>query len=202
MTENLLGWLVEIPAWASAAVLMLLSAVENIFPPIPADVAVALGAFLAQRAGRSALLLGTLCWLANCASAAGIYAVARALGPAFLERGLGRRIVPPVALAAIRAAYERHGALGIFLSRFLPGFRAGVLPFAGVVGLKPLRALVPAMAASAIWYAAIVSAATLLGLSWPALRALLERTNALLGAIALGVVALLAWWLWRRGRRL
>jgi membrane protein DedA with SNARE-associated domain len=201
VTENLLVWLASVPAWASAAALMLLSALENVFPPVPADVAVACGAFLAQRAGRSALLLGTLCWLANCVSAAGVYAFARARGPGFVERGLGRRLMPPVALAAIRAAYARHGALGIFLSRFLPGLRAGVLPFAGIVGLTPLRALTPALLSSAIWYALIVAAATLFGLSWPALRSLLERANALLALLALAAVALVGFSLWRKSTR-
>jgi membrane protein DedA with SNARE-associated domain len=168
---------------------------------VPADVAVALGAFLTQRTGRSTLLLGTLCWLANTTSSAGMYFFARAYGPDFFVRGWGRRLVPAAALETLRRAYARHGMAGIFFSRFLPGLRAGVTPFAGVVGLAPLRALVPAASASAIWYALIVGAATTLGLSWPVLRALLERLNATLGLIALVVTLAFGIWLWRRLRR-
>ena len=61
--------------------------------------------------------------------------------------------MPPEVLAALEEAYARWGTAGIFLSRFLPGLRAAVPPFAGVAGLSPARALVPAAVASAIWYA-------------------------------------------------
>jgi membrane protein DedA with SNARE-associated domain len=200
VTESLLGWLAGLPTTAAYAVLAVFSALENVFPPVPADVAVALGAFLAQRTGRSTLLLGTICWFANTASSAGMYFFARAYGPGFFTRGWGRHLVPAAALVALRRAYERHGALGIFVSRFLPGLRAGVTPFAGVVGLTPWRALVPAAAASAIWYTLIVGAATSLGLSWPAVRAFLERFNAALGVVAAVTTLALGFWLWRKIR--
>ena len=45
--------------------------------------------------------------------------------------------MPPEAIAALENAYARHGEAGIFFSRFLPGVRAAVTPFAGVVGMRP-----------------------------------------------------------------
>jgi membrane protein DedA with SNARE-associated domain len=200
VTERLLAWLVSLPPVGAYAVLVVLSAVENVFPPVPADVAVALGAFVAQRAGHSTLLLGLLCWLGNTASSAGMYVFARRYGPEFFTKGWGRRLVPPAALALLHGAYERHGVAGIFASRFLPAIRAGVTPFAGVVGVSPVRALVPAAAASAIWYALLVVVASMLGLSWPLVRSVLDRAMSLLGAVGLLAAGLLALWLWRRVR--
>jgi membrane protein DedA with SNARE-associated domain len=201
VTEQLLGWLGAAPAPLAYAVLIALSALENIFPPVPADVAVALGAFFAQRTGRSTLLLGVLCWLANTASAAGVYALARWRGPAFFTSGFGAKLLPPAALDALRDAYARHGIAGIFVSRFLPAVRAGVTPFAGVVGLPPGRALVPAAAASAIWYAALVGVASALGLDWPTVRGVIERANIALGVLAGIALVAVVLWLVRRTRR-
>jgi membrane-associated protein len=201
MTQTLLDWLIAVSPGVSLVVLLSLSALENIFPPVPADVAVALGVFLAQRTGRSTVLLGTLCWLANTASSVGMYLLARSYGPEFFGSGWGRHLVPRAALETLRGAYERHGMLGIFLSRFLPGIRAGVTPFAGVVGLAPLRALVPAALASAIWYALIVLAATALGLEWSAVRRLIDRANSLLGLAAVAATLALLVWLIMRSRR-
>src|SRR5262245_51789617 len=115
------------------AILMLLSALENVFPPVPADVAVALGAFLAQRGETSAVLIGLLCWLANTATAAGMFFVGRAYGESFFKTGWPSKLLPPPAMKALADAFERYGVVGIFLSRFLPGVRAAVTPFAGVV---------------------------------------------------------------------
>jgi membrane protein DedA with SNARE-associated domain len=198
--DQFLDWLSALPTPLTYAVLALLSALENVFPPVPADVAVALGAFLAQRGEVSAPVLGLLCWLANCGSAAAVYAVARRRGEALFSAGPGRRLMPPAAFAAVRDAYDRHGIAGIFVSRFLPGVRAAVLPFAGVVGLSPARALVPAMAASALWYAALIVAGSSLGLGWETVRGLVEDANRVLGLIGLAALAAFVLWLVRRSR--
>jgi membrane protein DedA with SNARE-associated domain len=199
--EAFLQWVSGLPGIAVYVVLIVLSAVENVFPPVPADVAVVLGAFLARQGTVSAPLLGLLCWLGNTASSAGMYLYARRHGRRFFESGWPRRFMPPVAMAELERAYARHGVYGIFLSRFLPGIRAAVTPFAGVVGMPAARALVPAASASAIWYAFLVAAGYLLGESWPHARALLDQANRVLAAIAIVAVALLFLWLWRRARR-
>ena len=197
MLERLLDALASLPLVPTYLALMALSALENVFPPVPADVAVALGAFLAQRGEVSPVPLGVLCWLANSASSAAMYFLARRHAQVF-RAGWGRKLLSPAALAAIQKAYDRHGVLGIFLSRFLPGVRAAVTPFAGVVGMSPLKALLPAAAASALWYAGIVAAGSALGLQWEAVRRLIEQANSALGLVALAATAAAAVWLWRR----
>jgi membrane protein DedA with SNARE-associated domain len=199
--ERLLDALASLPLVPTYLVLMALSALENVFPPVPADTAVALGAFLARRGEVSVVPLAALCWLANVGSAAGTYALARRHGRGFFRDGWGRKMMPPEVLAALEEAYERWGVAGIFLSRFLPGLRAAVTPFAGVAGLSPTRALVPAAAASAIWYAFLAFAGYELAQNWDAVKALVADTNRALGIAALVLAGAAAAWLWRRSRR-
>jgi membrane protein DedA with SNARE-associated domain len=201
VAERFLEWVSGLSSPAIYAILVLLSAVENVFPPVPADVAVLLGAFLSHRGLTSAPLVGVLCWLANTASSAGMYFYARAHGRRFFQEGWPRRFMPPRTLRALEQAYARHGAYGIFLSRFLPGIRAGVTPFAGVVGISPLRALVPSAAASAIWYAFLVAAGAVLGLNLEAAKGLLNSANRILGLLSAVALLLAAIWLWRHHRR-
>jgi membrane protein DedA with SNARE-associated domain len=179
---------------------MALSAVENVFPPVPADTAVALGAFLARRGEVSVVPLAVLCWLANVASAAAAYVVARRHGPAFFREGWGRKVVAPGVLAALEEAYARWGTAGIFLTRFLPGLRAAVTPFAGVAGVGATRALVPAAAASAIWYAFLAYAGYTLAENWAAVKTVVGDANRALGLLAAAAAIAIAAWLWRRAR--
>ena len=201
MLERLLDALASLPLVPTYLVLMALSALENVFPPVPADTAVALGAFLARRGEVSVVPLAALCWLANVGSAAGTYVLARRHGRGFFRDGWGRKMMPPEVLSALEEAYERWGVAGIFLSRFLPGLRAAVTPFAGVAGLPPARALVPAAAASAIWYAFLAFAGYELAQNWDAVKALVADTNRALGIAALVLGGAAAAWLWRRSRR-
>jgi membrane protein DedA with SNARE-associated domain len=199
--DAFLDWVLALPPGPTYGVLALLAALENVLPPVPADVALALGAFLAGRGEVAAWPLGLLCWTTNQASAAAVYFLARKKGPSFVSHGLGRRLLPPKAMAALRPAGERYGIVAIFVSRFLPGLRAAVLPFAGVVGVPPLRALVPAGAASAIWYAFLVGAGMSLGKNLDAVRRAVEDANRLLSLVALVVTVFFAAWLWQRTRR-
>jgi membrane protein DedA with SNARE-associated domain len=182
-------------------VIALLAALENIVPPVPADSVVALGAFLAAR-GASITLTGVYVatWIPNVASAIGMYWVARTLGRTFAEGRTGRRLLSPRTFAALERAYQRHHLWGIFVSRFLPGYRAVVPPFAGVVGLGAFRALVPVALASGIWYAFLTWLAHRVGTDWPRLQRLLGHVSWWLGAAAVVVTVLLVWavWAWRR----
>jgi len=201
MLDRILDALASLPIVPTYLVLMVLSALENVFPPVPADTAVALGAFLARRGEVSVVPLAGLCWLANVGSAAWTYYFARTHGPAFFRDGWGRKLMTPGVMAALEEAYGRWGTVGIFLSRFLPGVRAAVTPFAGIAGLSPLRALVPAALASAIWYALLAAAGYTVAHNWEAVKSLVADTNRVLGLVALGAGAAFALWLWRRSRR-
>ena len=200
MAERLLDWVSGLPTVAVYLVLAGLSCVENVFPPVPADVAVVFGAFLSRRGITSAPLLGAVCWLANTASSAGMYFLARARGKKFFASGWPSKLLPPSSITALQRVYRKHGVVGIFVSRFLPGLRAAVTPFAGVVGMPPARALIPSAIASAIWYAFLVAVGAALGRNWDAAQRLLTSTNRILGIVGLVTAVLVGIWIWRRRR--
>lgn len=201
MLDAFLDWLAARPAALQYLILAALSALENVFPPVPADVAVALGALLAQRGEVSAVLLGVVCWLANTSTAVGMYYAGRVYGHDLLRLRWAQALMPPEALAALKEAYDTHGVFGVFVSRFLPGLRAAVTPFAGVVGMPPLKALLPAAIASGIWYAFLVFAGAALGLNWNAVKRLIEDANRYLGLLAVVATVAFGVWLYRRVRR-
>ena len=181
--------------------LMAVSALENVFPPVPADVAAALGAFWAARAGHSAVFVGTMCFVANQVSAIGVYAFARSKGDAILKSPMFVSLMPDDVQRAIARNIDRFGGLGIFVSRFLPGIRAAVLPFAAIHGLSPARALLPAASASLLWYAALTMVGSTLGLAYEDVRATVARLTEGLGVIGTTLLVAALFLLWRARKR-
>lgn len=131
-----------------------------------------------------------------------VYVLARRYGRRLFASRAGRRFVSPRSLAVIEREYLRFGVAGIFVARFLPGFRAMVAPFAGLAALGVARTLIPMGIASALWYGGITILGTALGAEWGTLERILHRVNSTLGIVGgLAALALLVWWMLRRRRR-
>ena len=199
MVQGILDWLTGLPTGALYSVLGLVAAIENVFPPFPADTVVAFGSFLAAR-GQGTLLgafLSTL--IGNLAGAAIMFLVGRRFGAEPLERRLGGQ----GATLKFRVFYDRYGVPSLFLSRFLPAVRAIVPPAAGALRIPMGRAMVLMGAASAIWYGVIAFLGYRVGDDWERLSALVRSSTRTMGLVASALVllALLMFWLRRRRGR-
>jgi membrane protein DedA with SNARE-associated domain/uncharacterized tellurite resistance protein B-like protein len=184
------------------SVLALLAAVENVLPPVPSDAAVALGAFLSNHGVTTPLGVFFVTWVANLAGAAGVYFAARRYGRRLFATSTGRRLLAPRSLAIIEREYLRFGVAGIFVSRFLPGLRAVVPPFAGLVNLSPARTLIPTGLASAVWYGSIIALGSVIGAEWGRINTILLQVNRTLGIATVVLIVIgVAWYVFRRQRR-
>ena len=173
------------------------AAVENVFPPVPADTFVLLGAFLSA-AGRANPWLVFACTLVpNVLSAVLVYHLARRWGDSFFEHPVGRWLLHPNQLQQIGTFYFTWGPAAIFLSRFLPAFRAMVPVFAGVTGLPLRRVLVPLVTASGLWYGAIILLGNFAGRNLGRLMELFSGANTVLLAVAGVLIGAFGLWWWR-----
>lgn len=177
----------------------LLAAVENIFPPIPADVLVAFGGFLAARTGASPWPSFLAVWLGNVAGALVMYAAGRRLGREWIARRFG--LLPgSEPEQRLTAWHARYGAGALFVSRFLPAVRAVVPPMAGALRFPPVGLAIAIASASAMWYGAITWVAFSTGDNWELVQLQLARLGRWSGVVALVLVAMggLLWWRRRR----
>jgi membrane protein DedA with SNARE-associated domain len=199
--DSLLLWLTSVPIGTLYVALAAVAAIENVFPPVPADTVVALGSFLAARGRGSVLAAFLATWFGNVSSAMVMYGLGRRYGAAKLERRLlGDKA--PGAEHRLQQLYGRYGVVALFASRFIPGIRALVPPFAGALRVPPLRAGIAIAGASAIWYGTVSYLGFTLGGNWQrVLRLVTEYGRILAGtAAALILVGVVIWR--RRSRRI
>lgn len=193
--SSILDWLGTVPVGVLYIVLGVAAAVENFFPPVPADSVVAVGSFLAARGNGSAVWAFVATWVGNIAGAMIMYGLGRRFGASRLERRLlGEK--SGQAERRLRAAYGRYGLGALFLSRFVPAVRAIVPPFAGALRVPPLRAFVAIGAASALWYGFVSWVGFRLGANWQVLNDTLQRYGLIAAAAAalLLLVGVAVWW--------
>jgi membrane protein DedA with SNARE-associated domain len=189
--EAVINWLSELPLGALYTAIGAISAIENIFPPFPADAVVAFGSFLAARGRASPYTTFLVAWLGNLGGASLMYYVGRRYGSsAFmsrLERWAGKG-----AEQRLMALYGRYGLPALFISRFLPAVRAVVPPFAGAMKLPPIPVAIAISAASGIWFAFITFIAYRAGSNWEELYATIVHSGTLIALGATGIALIAA----------
>jgi membrane protein DedA with SNARE-associated domain len=201
MIDRLLEWMMGLPHALVYVVMALIAAVENVFPPVPADVVALFGGFLAGRGSVSAWLAFAAVWGGNVAGAMLVYGLGRRYGTDFFRGRMGRHLLNPGQFATLGEFYDRHGAKVIFVSRFLPMFRAVVPIFAGTSKVGWVRTLVPLALASGLWYGAIVYLGATAGRNWTQIRATVEASGRWLFIAAAILAADVGLWWWRSRRR-
>jgi membrane protein DedA with SNARE-associated domain len=199
--SGFLQFLESLPPAPLYALIAALAALENFVPPVPADTAVALGAFLAGRGRLDAWAVFGVTWVANVGAGTAVYWLARRFGRPFFRGKFGRRLLSQRTIGHIEQQYQRHGTYGILLSRLLPVWRGVAMPFAGIAGVNPTRALVPLALASALWYGMLTYLVATLGTNLEAALALVTRVNHALAVMAFALLAALGVWAWRRLKR-
>jgi len=199
MNAGLIDWLSHVPLSVLYLLMAAFAAVENVFPPVPADTVVALGSWLAARGQGSAFWAFFATWVGNIAGAGAMYAVGRRHGTAWMHKrfpALGdekneRRL---------RELHGRYGAISLVLSRFIPGVRALVPPFAGALRISPVTTMLSLSLASAVWYGMVSYVAFRAGADWSTLMSRITRYGrfAAVGAAVIVAAGALGWWLRRR----
>jgi len=200
--SGLIGWLSHAPLALLYLIMAAFAAVENVFPPIPADTVVALGSWLAARGQGSPLWAFLSVWIGNIAGASAMYYVGRRHGTAWIERRFPK-IADEKSERRIRELHGKYGTASLFLSRFIPGVRALVPPFAGALRLPPVRSLASIAIASGIWYGLVSYLSFRAGAVWGALTGRIAYFGRWIAIGAAGIVAVgaLVWWMQRRRNR-
>jgi membrane protein DedA with SNARE-associated domain len=198
MLHSITTWLGNLPLGSLYTAIFALSAFENFFPPFPSDAVIAIGSLLADRAHGSPFTVFLLGWAGNVAGAGVTYTLGRKFGAKVFLRRI-ERFAGPDAEDRIRKLHKKYGVVGLFVSRFLPGVRAIVPPFAGAMRLPAFRVMFSVGAASAVWFALITFLAFRAGDNWDLLQKYMVRSGKVAGAVAILIVLVaVGFWLWRR----
>ncbi len=197
--QSIIDWLLTLPPSTLLPVMALLAAAENVFPPIPADVLIALGAFLAARSDASPIPAFLTVLFGNVAGAMAMYAVGRKYGATWTEKRFHLKHKES-ADDALSRMYDRYGLFALAIGRFIPGVRAIVAPFAGALRASFFGTLAAITLASGAWYGLITWLAFRAGSNWEELVKTVGRMGTITAVVAVVLIAGMGF-LWYRHRK-
>ncbi len=198
--SDLLAWLATLPDPLLYGAIALAAFAENIFPPLPADTVVALGAFVAARGNGTVVGVWGATMAGNIGGAMAMYGLGHRYGLPYLMQRFPA-LFPADATQRFADRFARQGMAAVVVSRFLPAVRALVPPVAGALGIGAVRALLAMSLASGAWYGLICVLAFRAGANADALLARIADQQRLVGLAALVVALMAVAVLWARRRR-
>jgi membrane protein DedA with SNARE-associated domain len=187
---SLLDWLAGLPAPLLYLALCVAAFAENVFPPLPADTVIALGAFVAARGSGTPVGVWLATMIGNLGGAMLLYGVGYKYGLPWLMKRFPR-LMPAGAAERVSERFATQGLLGVAISRFIPGVRAVVPPVAGALRIGAVRAAIAMTVASGIWYGLVCMLAYRAGSNADAFLARIAGQQRLVAIVA-GVLLLVA----------
>ncbi|MEV4624118.1 DedA family protein [Asanoa sp. NPDC049573] len=164
---GLTGWVAGVLDSLGAAGVGLLVALENLVPPIPSEIVLALGGFLASEGRMSLPIVIVAATAGSVVGALVLYWLGRSLGEDRLKRWLDH--IPLVDADDLDKAdkwFERHAGTAVLLGRCVPVVRSLISIPAGANHMPLPRFVAFTTLGSAVWNALFVGAGFALGARW------------------------------------
>ncbi len=161
-------WIVDIVRQSEYLGLFLLMLVENLFPPIPSELIMPMGGFLADQGELNLLGVVVAGTAGSYAGQISLYFLGRKVGEERFEawvesHGHWLAISPEEVKRAHAWLRERRGGVAVFLGRLLPGLRSLISLPAGMARMPLTRFLPWTLAGTALWTCLLTGAGLLLG---------------------------------------
>jgi membrane protein DedA with SNARE-associated domain len=203
MTSFFQDWLIPLLENYGLLIVFLTMTAESACIPIPSEIVVPYGGFLAAQGHTELWMVIAVATAANLVGSMIAYAVGRYGGRALFLRYGRYVLVRPHHLEKAERWFDRHGEATVFFTRMMPGIRTFISLPAGIARMPVGKFLLYSAFGSVIWNAALAwlgyAAGTAVGEdAWTTLQEKFGRYNHIFYiVVGVVVVALVAWGVWR-----
>ncbi|REK74652.1 DedA family protein [Paenibacillus paeoniae] len=172
--------------------ILLMIALENLFPPIPSEVILTFGGFMTTYTSLTALGVIVVATLGSLIGAIILFYIGRLLGVERLEKIVdrwGRFLrVKKEDIRKADAWFDKYGYWAVFLCRMVPLIRSLISLPAGMSGMKLVPFLFFTTIGTLIWNTILVTVGAAVGDNWTAIVEFMDVYS----NIAYAIIALVA----------
>ena len=155
----------SLDSWWGYLFLFVSSMGENLFPPLPGDTFVVLGAFLVGRGQLRFLPAYVACTAGSLLGFMILYFIGARWGRGFFE-GKSGRFFSQKHLGRVENWFDRYGYFIIGGNRFLSGFRGVVSLAAGIARMDPKSVFGLALLSCTLWNGILIGMGVWVGENW------------------------------------
>lgn len=187
---DIFNWVASLPPMWAYAVILIIAYGENIVPPIPGDMVVVFGGYLA---GLGQLNFFTVWLLSTIGGALGfmsMYYMGRRMGNALYDPNRFRWL-PKKQMEKARDWLERWGFWVVLANRFLSGARSVISLTVGMAKKNPYQTTVLSSVSALVWTGLIIYGGYAVGENWQIIGEYIRTWGYVI--LALTAVALLIW---------
>jgi len=164
------NWIIEFMEKFGYFGILLLIAVENLFPPIPSEVILTFGGFMTTKTELTPFGVIVVATLGSVVGAIILYYIGRIVSVERLEKIVDRwgkvLRVKKEDLHRADAWFDKHGNKAVFFCRMIPLIRSLISVPAGMSGMKLTPFLLYTTLGTIIWNTLLVMLGTTLGDRW------------------------------------
>ncbi len=194
-------WIIPILVDYGLVAIFVTMALESACVPIPSEVVVPYGGFLAAQGHTQLWMVVLVATVANLVGSTVAYAAGRYGGRSLVLRYGRYVLMSPHHLDVADHWFQRRGQLTVFLTRMMPGVRTFISVPAGVARMPYGRFALYSFLGALPWNLALAYLGWVFGENWERLQESFSRYNLVFwGLLGLAIVAAVAW-KWRAVRR-
>lgn len=173
---------------------LLLIAIENIFPPIPSEIILTFGGFMTKMPNSILTIVGVIiaATLGSILGAIALYYIGKILNKERLKKIVSGKIgkilfLKPKDIEKADIWFDEKGNKTVFFCRFIPVIRSLISIPAGMSEMKMGKFLVYTTAGSIIWNTVLVVLGSIVGENWESVAAVFD-TYSKITVIVLGIL--------------
>jgi len=173
---------------------LLLIAIENIFPPIPSEIILTFGGFMTKMPNSSLTIVGVIiaATVGSLLGAIVLYYIGKILNKERLKKIVSGKIgkilfLKPKDIEKADKWFEEKGNKTVFFCRFIPVIRSLISIPAGMSEMKMNKFLLYTIVGSMIWNTVLVVLGSIVGENWESVAAVFD-TYSKITIIVLGVL--------------
>jgi membrane protein DedA with SNARE-associated domain len=197
---DIVTWMEGLPPGWIYFTIFVVAYLENVIPPIPGDMVIVFGGYLAGLGSVGFVPVVVLATIAETLGFMSVYALGRWIGDAALDPSR-LRWVPKRPAWKARDWLQRWGYGVVAANRFLSGARAVISLMVGAAKMPPVPVALWALLSAAVWTTLITYLGATVGENWAVIGDWLARySRGVTVALVAGLVVYFGAKAWRRRR--